>query len=159
MDKLWAPWRVKYIRQKKQKGCIFCASLKTQKENHIVFKNPYSFCILNAFPYNNGHLMVSPKKHVKELSQLKESELLDLFKSVNTAKSLLDKTLKPNGYNIGINISRAAGAGILGHLHIHIGPRWIGDTNFMPSLYGTRVISQSLSELCKLLRSNYAKSS
>lgn len=102
--------------------------------------------------------MVSPIRHVKELSQLSGAEIIDLFKSINTSKKLLDKVLKPQGYNIGINLSRSAGAGIIGHIHIHIVPRWQGDTNFMPVLYNTKVVSQSLDELCKLLKSAYAKS-
>lgn len=102
--------------------------------------------------------MISPKKHVDDLSKLKQIELLDLFKSVNTAKNLLDKVLKPDGYNIGINLSKSAGAGITKHMHIHIVPRWQGDTNFMPVLYNTRIVSQSLSELEKKLKAAYAKS-
>jgi len=149
---LWAPWRIKYVTAKKHKGCILC-----KDKDYIVFNTKYSFCILNIFPYNNGHVMVSPKRHVKELSLLEDTELLDLFKAVNTAKGLLDKALNPDGYNIGINLSRSAGAGITGHIHIHIVPRWHGDTNFMPVMHNTRVIAQSLEELYKLLK-HYAKS-
>lgn len=113
--------------------------------------------MLNIFPYNNGHIMISPLRHIKEFSQLKEAEMIDLFKALNRAKSLLDKVLKPHGYNIGINISKVAGAGIPGHLHIHIVPRWRGDTNFMPVIYNTRVISQSLRELQKKLKNAQSK--
>lgn len=102
--------------------------------------------------------MVSPIKHVKELSELTNLETLDLFKTVDLSKKLLDKVLKPEGYNIGINMSKTAGAGIPGHLHIHIVPRWQGDTNFMPVLYNTKIISQSLGQLCKLLKNAYVKS-
>jgi len=102
--------------------------------------------------------MIAPKKHVKDLSQLNKDELLDLFDSLNKAKKLLEKTLKPDGFNIGINLSRSAGAGIPGHIHIHIVPRWNGDTNFMPVVAGTKVISQSLKELHKLLKKAYAQS-
>lgn len=101
--------------------------------------------------------MVAPNKHVSELYQLKEAELLELFKSVNTAKQLLEVTLKPQGYNIGINISKAAGAGIIGHLHIHIVPRWQGDANFITVIHNTRVISQSLNELQAKLKASYEK--
>jgi ATP adenylyltransferase len=151
MDKLWAPWRIKYIKIKKQKKCIFCLS-KGYKNRQLVFKTKYSLCILNIFPYNNGHLMISPIRHIKRLSELKDEELLDLMRSLSRAQGLLDKVLKPQGYNIGINISPVAGAGISGHLHIHIVPRWKGDTNFMPVVYDTKVVSQSLSELAKLLK-------
>lgn len=101
--------------------------------------------------------MVSPNKHVSELHQLSDTELLDLFKSVNTAKQLLEVTLKPQGYNIGINISKSAGAGIIGHLHIHIVPRWQGDANFITVMHNTRVISQSLDELQAKLKTSYEK--
>ncbi len=102
--------------------------------------------------------MVSPNRHVKDLGQLKNEETLDLIISLNQAKQLLEKTLKPDGFNIGINISKSAGAGILGHIHIHIVPRWQGDTNFMPVLYNTKIISQSLKELHKKLKKSYDKS-
>jgi len=112
--------------------------------------------MLNIFPYNNGHIMVSPIRHVREFSQLKDIEILDLFKTLNSTKKLLDKVLKPQGYNIGINVSAAAGAGVTGHLHIHIVPRWRGDMNFMPTLYGTKIMPQSLDELYKRLK-KYAR--
>jgi len=101
--------------------------------------------------------MVSPIRHIRELSQLKEAEALDLFKTLNDTKKLLDKVLKPQGYNIGVNISKVAGAGEAGHLHIHIVPRWIGDANFMTILYNTKVISQSLDELYRQLKKCYLK--
>jgi len=152
MDRIWAPWRVKYVQAKKQKGCIFCRSLKSERRNYVIFKTMHSISVLNIFPYNNGHIMVSPIRHVKEFVELKDSEILDLIKSLNKAKKLLSKVLKADGYNIGINESLAAGAGIAGHLHIHIVPRWLGDTNFMPVLSDTKVISQSLDELYKRLK-------
>jgi ATP adenylyltransferase len=152
MDKLWAPWRINYVQGKKSPGCLFCRA-----KDHLVFKTEYSFCLLNIFPYNNGHLMVSPKRHVKDLGQLKNDEVLDLIKALVLAKKLLTKILKPEGFNIGINSGSVAGAGIPGHLHIHIVPRWKGDTNFMPVLAQTKIISQSLEELLKKLRHAYAK--
>jgi ATP adenylyltransferase len=150
MDRLWAPWRIKYISGKKRKGCIFCKA--SQEKSHVIFKTKRSVVMLNTFPYNNGHLMIAPLKHTAELSRLTEPEMLDLLRSLQRAKSLLDKILKPHGYNIGINLSESAGAGIADHLHIHIVPRWKGDTNFMPVFYGTKIISQSLDELAKRLR-------
>ena len=151
-DKLWAPWRINYIRNYKQKKCVFCQSIKGLRKDYVLFKTPHSVAILNIFPYNNGHIMVSPLRHVKELRLLKDSEMLDLFSTLNKAKALLQKVLKPDGFNIGINVGKSAGAGIIGHLHIHIVPRWTGDTNFMPVLCGTKIISQSLDELYKQLR-------
>lgn len=164
MDKLWAPWRIKYIRSSancesgKAKKCIFCqATKKTKKQNYVLFKSKHSLSMLNTFPYNNGHVMVSPLRHIQKLSQLKEEEIIDIFKTLNRTKELLDKILKPHGYNIGINISGVAGAGIPGHLHIHIVPRWRGDTNFMPILFNTKVISQSLDQLHKKLKHAQSK--
>lgn len=157
MDKLWAPWRIKYLLGKGNKKCIFCDCGNNSRKAYIIFKTKYSAAMLNIFPYNNGHMMISPLRHIKEFSQLKEAEMIDLFKALNRAKSLLDKVLKPHGYNIGINISKVAGAGIPGHLHIHIVPRWRGDTNFMPVIYNTRVISQSLKELQKKLKNAQSK--
>ena len=158
MDKLWAPWRISYIQGKKAKGCFLCALIKAnKKKDYLVFKTGKSFCLLNIFPYNNGHLMVSPKRHVKDLSLLKDDEQLDLIKALLLAQKLLMKVLKPEGFNIGLNVGSVAGAGIPGHLHIHIVPRWKGDTNFMPVLGGTKIISQSLDELHKQLCHAWAK--
>lgn len=151
MDRLWAPWRIKYVKSKKNKKCIFCEGIKNKRKNYVIFKTGSSFAMLNIFPYNNGHAMVSPIRHKPELSQLKDEEALDLFHTLNKVKGLLDRVLKPHGYNIGINLSKSAGAGIAGHLHIHIVPRWQGDTNFMPALYDTKIVSQSLDELYKKL--------
>jgi ATP adenylyltransferase len=157
MDKLWAPWRIKYIRaDKKTKGCIFCRAGKS-RSNYVIFKTKYSLSMLNTFPYNNGHIMISPLAHKAEISQLNDDEALDLFRVLDKSKKLIDKVLKPHGYNIGINISETAGAGIPGHLHIHIVPRWKGDTNFMPVVYNTKIISQSLDALYTQLKNAESK--
>jgi ATP adenylyltransferase len=155
MDKLWAPWRVGYVQAKRKTGCIFCraARLKTEsKGDFVLLRTRKSLAMLNIFPYNNGHLMVAPLRHVRDISLLDDQEALDLFKTLNRVKGFLQKTLSPDGYNIGINISAIAGAGIPGHLHIHIVPRWRGDTNFMPVLNNTKIISQSLEDLYKRLK-------
>ena len=151
MNRLWAPWRIKYIQNEKQKKCIFCKARKGDGD-YVVFRSKYSICMLNMYPYNNGHLMIAPKAHIKDFSQFNDAQVLDLIKALNTAKSLLSKTIKPQGFNIGVNMSRVAGAGITGHLHIHIVPRWKGDTNFMPVISNTKIISQSLDELSRCLR-------
>ena len=152
MDRLWAPWRIKYIRAKRQKKCIFCQAKSRSKKSYLIFQTSHSMAVLNIFPYNNGHLMLSPKRHVRDFTLLEDIEILDLFRALEKTKRLLEKVLKPDGYNIGINISRSAGAGIAGHMHIHIVPRWIGDTNFMPVLNQTKIISQSLDELYRRLK-------
>jgi ATP adenylyltransferase len=149
MDKLWAPWRINYIKNANKKAkCIFCDS----KHDFVVFKTRETICMLNIYPYNNGHLMVAPKRHIRDLSQLNDAQTLDLIKALNKAKKLLDKVLKPDGYNIGANLGHAAGAGIVGHLHLHIVPRWVGDTNFMSTIGSTKIISQSLKDLYKRLK-------
>jgi len=157
MDKLWAPWRINYVRGKKKKGCIFCKAAKGSRD-YVLFRTKYSLAMLNIFPYNNGHLMVSPIRHIRDTALLKEAEMIDLLQALNKAKKLLKKVLKPQGFNIGINLERCAGAGITGHLHVHIVPRWVGDSNFMPLLAGTKVIAQSLDELYKQLKNAQSKS-
>jgi len=152
MDRLWAPWRIKYIAGKKQKGCVFCQAKKSAFNDYVIFKTKKTICLLNRYPYNNGHIMICPLRHVSDISKVNEEEMLDLFKSLKRAKALLQKVLKPHGYNIGFNLGRAGGAGITGHLHLHIVPRWLGDKNFMPSIAGVKVISQSLNELAKRLK-------
>lgn len=153
MDKLWAPWRSKYIYLRKHKKCIFCGNATARpKTKHLIHRSLHSFSILNLFPYNNGHVMVAPYRHVKSLEYLTDAELVDLMKLVNKTKAALDKKLKPHGYNIGMNIGRVGGAGFAGHVHIHVVPRWSGDTNFMPITANTKVVSESLEAMEKLLR-------
>ena len=155
MDKLWAPWRVKYINQiDKHKGCVFCRILKEKKDdkNFIFIRKKYTFAVLNIYPYNNGHSLVLPIRHVADLEDLTKIEREELMDLVQEVKALCDKVLDPGGYNIGINLGRMAGAGFPGHLHVHIVPRWKGDSNFMPVVGNTRIISQSLKELHKQLK-------
>lgn len=155
MDKLWAPWRVKYVTQLigKTKGCVFCKILKEKRDqkNFIVSRTKYCFSVLNIYPYNNGHILILPYRHIDELGKLTHSERDDLFDLLEATQKLLDKALKPGGYNIGMNIGRIAGAGFPGHLHIHLVPRWRGDVNFMPIIGNTKIISQSLKTLLSRL--------
>jgi ATP adenylyltransferase len=150
MDKLWAPWRSKFIKIRKIKGCIFCLKACGGKKL-IVKKTRHSFAMLNIYPYNNGHIMVSPFRHVRDLKGLNDEELLDIIKLTRDMQAKLEKKLRPHGFNIGINTGRLAGAGYKDHLHIHIVPRWEGDSNFMPVIAGAKVMPQSLKELYKLL--------
>lgn len=154
MDKLWAPWRSKYIYLRKRTGCIFCGVKKEKntKKRYILERSTHSFSILNLFPYNNGHVMVAPYRHVKSLELLSKEELLDLMDLVNASKVRMDKKLKPHGYNIGINVGKIGGAGFAGHAHIHIVPRWAGDTNFMPLIAGTKIVSESLEAMYDILK-------
>ena len=151
MDNLWAPWRLPYIKliKNKPKGCVFCQMLKERKdrENLIVERTKYSYSVLNIYPYNNGHLLVLPQRHVDGLEKLKKEERDDLLDLLQATQKLLNLALKPDGYNVGMNLGRVAGAGFPGHLHIHVVPRWAGDVNFMPVLTNTKIISQSLKTL------------
>lgn len=161
MDKLWAPWRVKYITKilKKQKGCVFCRIIKEKKDkaNYILKRTQHSYAVLNIYPYNNGHVLILPNRHVDDLSKLTKSERDDLWALMDDIKKVLDKILSPGGYNLGINLGRVAGAGFPGHLHIHLVPRWHGDVNFMPVVAETKIISQSLRTLHGRITNAYKK--
>jgi ATP adenylyltransferase len=159
MKNLWAPWRKEFILGKKEKGCIFCKRLrqKKDKENLILFRGKKSFVILNRFPYNSGHLMVSPIRHVGKLEQLRKDELSELVFLCQKAVKIMKDALKPDGLNLGMNLERSSGAGIADHLHIHIVPRWDGDTNFMPVLTDTKLISLSLEDVYRQLKNKFDK--
>ena len=142
---LYSPWRLEYILSNKTKKCIFCIKpAENNDEKHLIlYRSKHSFVIMNVFPYNNGHLMVVPNKHVPNLNGLNKDEISDLFTSVQLCEKILHRTYSPDGINIGLNLGKAAGAGIDEHLHVHIVPRWNGDVNFMTSICGTRVIPES----------------
>ncbi len=154
MERLWAPWRVKYVSNPdKEKECIFCkkSQEKNDKKNLIVSRGQYCFALLNIYPYNNGHIMIAPYNHAGDIVQLEEYELSEMFRLVKELEIKIKSILNPDGFNIGINIGKSAGAGMENHLHMHLVPRWGGDTNFMAVVSDTRVISQSLEELYELL--------
>lgn len=154
MNRIWAPWRIKYLHQEKIKSCVFCKIFreKNDAKNRIILRTQYCFAVLNTFPYNNGHTMIVANRHVKSLENLNDAELLEMNKTVIKTSRILKDILAPEGFNIGINIGKFAGAGIDKHIHIHLVPRWAGDTNFMPIISGTKIISQSLDELYKKIR-------
>ncbi|MBN1353624.1 MAG: HIT domain-containing protein [Candidatus Omnitrophica bacterium] len=155
MDRIWAPWRKCYVTSDKKGGCIFCLERKSKledKKRYILKRSGRSFSMLNKYPYNTAHVMVAPYRHVKSLELLKRTELMDLMELVNYTKKKIDKRFKPDGYNIGLNIGKIAGAGFPSHVHVHIVPRWAGDTNFMPILSDTKVVSHSLEEVYNLLK-------
>jgi ATP adenylyltransferase len=154
MEHLWAPWRIRYILRERETGCFFCRKSQESDDakNLILIRERNCFALLNTFPYNAGHLMVAPYKHTGELDDLSEQELSEFMALTRRCKQLLAKALKPEGFNIGINLGRCAGAGVLDHIHMHIVPRWNGDTNFMPVLADTHVVPQALEELYATLR-------
>jgi ATP adenylyltransferase len=149
MQPLWAPWRLEYILQAKdrvEEGCVFCSVARAQadRDNLILWRTRHAYVILNKFPYNPGHLMVVPYRHTGDLDGLTPDELADLMLSLRKAVGCLQRMMNPDGYNIGINLGRAAGAGVPEHLHYHIVPRWDGDNNFMPVIGELKVIPQHL---------------
>ncbi len=145
-----------YIREfskVSKRGCIFCNAVKGRDEEHyVVYRSKYSIAMLNLYPYNTAHVMVAPKRHVPRPNLLSDEELLDLYKVVNLVIEALDREYKPHGYNVGMNIGRIAGAGIEAHLHVHIVPRWSGDTNFMPVIGNVKVIPEDLGETFRRVR-------
>jgi ATP adenylyltransferase len=168
-QRIWAPWRLSYItgdapppeptpqanlRPGGDAECFVCQDVAEGDDckRLIVARGAHSVTMLNRYPYNNGHLLVAPQRHVPRPDQLEPCEQLDLFQTISRMIGLLEKVLKPEGFNVGLNLGRVAGAGLPGHLHWHIVPRWSGDTNFMPVLAGIRVIPQSLEALWQALR-------
>jgi len=161
MDQLWAPWRLAYVAAPKDKDrppededCFLCRGVMgaDDRANLLAHRSAFSIVVLNRFPYNNGHLLVAPIAHKSRLDELTTDELLDLQLVLRRMLGVLERRMSPNGFNVGLNLGRAAGAGLPGHLHWHIVPRWNGDTNFMPVLTNTRVIVQSLDALYDLIR-------
>ncbi|HEV3204091.1 MAG TPA: HIT domain-containing protein [Gemmataceae bacterium] len=157
MDQLWAPWRLSYVAAARASApgeeCFICQGLAEHDDRHnlILWRTPRSVVVLNRFPYNNGHLLVAPQAHKGNLGELDSSEILETMQTLNRMINLLQEIMRPDGYNIGLNLGPAAGAGLPGHLHWHLVPRWNGDTNFMPVLAETKVIVQSLDTLYDLL--------
>lgn len=153
MDRLWAPWRAQYVKEPKQptgstNGCFICDGLAAESDraNLIALRRPNTVVVLNRFPYNNGHLLVAPRPHIGSLLELHGTELVEPLETIQILIQAMDRMMKPHGYNIGLNLGRAAGAGLPGHLHWHIVPRWDGDSNFMPVVSNTKVLIESLDE-------------
>ncbi len=146
---LWAPWRMTYILGPRRNSCFFCdyARRKRDRKDLVILRGRTCFALLNRFPYNSGHLMVAPLAHKRALGQLTAEERAEIFDLLVAAQEALDRALRPHGYNIGLNLGRVAGAGVPGHVHFHIVPRWNGDTNFMPVVGLTKVVPQALEDL------------
>ncbi len=154
---LWAPWRISFIRSKKTPGCFLCGNEVPSgkyEEKLIIKRLKHTFLILNRYPYNSGHLLIAPYRHVGDLAQLTPDELHEIMDGCVLGKELLAKVMNPQAYNIGFNLGVAAGAGVADHLHLHIVPRWTGDTNFMPVISDTRVVPESLEATAELLRNS-----
>ena len=146
MDRLIRPWRMDYVSGPKEEGCFFCAAIDSTDDaaNLVVARRPLALAILNRYPYNSGHVMVAPLRHVPSLGDLSADERLGIMDLVTETVAVLEEEMHPDGFNVGINLGRAAGAGVPGHLHVHAVPRWVGDTNFMPVVGETMVLPEAL---------------
>ncbi len=154
MEHLWAPWRLKYVTGASgtSEDCVFCASTDPSRDDLVLIRSAACYAILNLYPYNNGHLMIVPNRHVASLSATTAGEQTDLMRLTRHAEMALTEAYSPQGINIGINLGRPAGAGVLDHLHVHLVPRWNGDTNFMTAIGNTRVLPEDLQSTMAKLR-------
>lgn len=160
VDKLWAPWRIEYVLQEEPAGCIFCdkSSPDADDRNNLVLsRGKHSFVIMNLYPYNNGHLMISPYQHTADLAEIEDTTHLEIIHFMQQWTQVLTDCMNPEGFNTGANLGKIAGAGVDTHYHVHIVPRWAGDTNFMPVLGHTKVLVEGLEETWEKLASLYER--
>jgi ATP adenylyltransferase len=160
MKVMWAPWRMTYVKHaRKPAACIFCSTARERRDeaNLLLHRSAHGFVIMNLYPYNSGHVMVAPYAHVRSLESLSDESALDLIRLTNFSLAVLRAEIRPEGFNVGINIGRVGGAGIETHVHLHIVPRWNGDTNFMPLFSETRVIPEHLRATYRKLRERFRK--
>ena len=157
MKQIWAPWRIKYIQMGKVEGCFLCEKPRqdSDAQNYILHRGEKNFIILNNYPYNPGHLMIAPYRHVATMEGLTKEELHEHFEIVSRSLKVLRQVFNPGGFNIGINMGKVAGAGLEEHVHTHIVPRWQGDTNFMPVVSDVRVVPEALAETYKKLEGKF----
>lgn len=165
MKRLWAPWRIEYILdEKKHMGCLFCdislekgKSMTKDKKNLILYRGKYCFVLMNKYPYNNGHLMVVPYHHTPTFEGLSDKALFELIKTVKQSVDVLKRAINPDGFNLGINFGKVAGAGMESHMHLHIVPRWAGDTDSMPIIAETRVMPEHLQKTYNKVKKYFKK--
>jgi ATP adenylyltransferase len=157
MERMWAPWRLDYIVGEKVDGCIFCVfpARNEDETDHILVRGKHAYVIMNAFPYSNCHLLIPPYRHIGDFTELNDAESLEIEQLARLSCNVLKAICRPDGYNIGWNIGTAAGAGIAGHIHMHIVPRWHGDTNFMPVLADIKVIPEALETTYQKLKAEF----
>jgi ATP adenylyltransferase len=156
MKTMWAPWRMEYILGKKDEGCIFCRALSDQ-DNLTLYKGKVTMVVMNKYPYINGHLLVAPTRHLSLLEQVKKNEMGDLLETVEKSVGILKKVMNPDGFNVGLNLGKVAGAGVEEHLHFHIVPRWFGDTNALTVFADVRVIPEHLQATFHNLKPHFDK--
>lgn len=161
MKRIWAPWRMEYILQARQPGCFLCDMIPSDADrDHLVLKRgEQGVVVMNRYPYNNGHLMIAPYRHVDAPESLSKEESAELWSLTTLSLRVLKETIRPDGFNVGINLGKVAGAGLEEHLHVHLVPRWNGDTNFMPVLADTKVMPQGLWDLWDRLKPAFDKAS
>jgi len=159
MKQTWAPWRMQYIKSEKEQGCIFCKAAESadDRQSLVLYRGEFNFVLMNKYPYNNGHLMIAPYRHTADPSALDGETGLELFGLIQLGFEVLKAAFDPQGFNAGLNLGKCAGAGILDHLHFHLVPRWDGDTNFMPVLTETRVISEHILSTYDTLLEHFKK--
>ncbi len=157
MRQIWAPWRIEYIQMEKSAGCILCDKPKQNNDaaNYILYRGSKNFIMLNSYPYNPGHLMTAPYRHIASLEELTDEERNEHFEIVSRGIKVLKEVFNPSGFNIGINMGKVAGAGIDDHFHTHTVPRWQGDTNFMPVISDIRIMPEALAETYKKLKEKF----
>ncbi|HET9411017.1 MAG TPA: HIT domain-containing protein [Candidatus Dormibacteraeota bacterium] len=159
MERLWAPWRMAYITQEPRPGCLFCRAIADPNDPDaelVVWRPEDAIVMLNKFPYNPGHVMVAPAAHKGDLADLDDAESLALTRALRRTIQVLRETLKPEGFNVGANVGRVAGAGIPDHVHLHVVPRWNGDTNFMPVISEVKVVNEHLQQTAEKLRQAFS---
>jgi len=148
MERIWAPWRMEYIQNGDNSDtCLFCLNEEctSDQDRLVLYRSTLSLVMLNKYPYTNGHLLIAPRRHTSEIDSLSDGEMLDLFSTLRRCKQVLQQTARPEGFNIGMNLGKSAGAGVVDHMHIHIVPRWNGDTNFMTVIPDVRIMPENLS--------------
>ena len=157
MNKLWAPWRIDYIRTPKEKGCIFCnkSNDEDDRESLILYRGNESFVLMNLYPYSNGHLMISPYQHTSDPNDISSQGNQEIMWLANQSMNILTQAMNAEGFNFGANLGKAGGAGIEEHIHYHIVPRWSGDTNFMPVVGNTKVLVEGLKESWDNLKTHF----
>ncbi len=159
MNHIWAPWRMGYVTAEEPKGCVFCTqpAAGDDEASQILYRGEHVFIMMNRFPYNTGHLMVAPFRHIADPLELTHEESSELLQGVRIGLEALKCVFSPEGFNLGMNIGHVAGAGFAGHIHVHVVPRWTGDTNFMAVTADTRIVPEALTETYRRLREAMGK--
>ena len=156
MDKIYAPWRMDYIKGEKPEGCIFCKG-SIRSDEDVLFEGKTAFVLMNRYPYTNAHLMIIPYRHVSEMEDLHTDERIEMIDLQIISLKVIREAINPDGFNIGMNLGKAAGAGIDDHIHVHVVPRWNGDTNFMSVIGEVRVIPEDIHKTCENLKPYFQK--